>query len=153
GRPRGEPGTLGDEAFRRSIYVQVRRSMPLAVLETFDAPIVAPCCDHRTASTVTPQALLLMNSDFILEQAGHFAARVRHEAGENASAQVARAWRLAFVRAPSAKESTEAIAFLNDLADHFRKHKPAKGAPDPRQQALATFCQALLGCNEFLYVD
>ena len=42
----------GKEDFRRSIYVQVRRSMPLSMLEPFDMATVAPNCDRRSSSTV-----------------------------------------------------------------------------------------------------
>ena len=39
GRPSGKVVDLGEDEFRRSIYVQVRRSKPLGMLETFDAPV------------------------------------------------------------------------------------------------------------------
>ena len=47
GRPSAKSGDLGAEARRRSLYVQVRRSLPLGVLETFDAPLMAPNCERR----------------------------------------------------------------------------------------------------------
>jgi len=130
----------------------VRRSRPLAVLDTFDAPTMAPCCDARTTSTVTPQALMLMNSRFILEQAEHFAERVRREAGEEPRAQVLRAWRLAFAGEPTPRQVDEALRFLigQPDADSLR----ARGSePAGHAQALATFCQALLSANGFLYLD
>src|SRR5207247_2547478 len=50
------PLPAGDE-FRRSVYVQVRRSRPLGVLDAFDVPMQEPNCECRNASTVAPQAL------------------------------------------------------------------------------------------------
>jgi hypothetical protein len=147
GRPTGKVVPLNGEEFRRSVYVQVRRSKPLAFLAAFDAPVMNPCCDVRTSSTAAPQALMLMNSRFVLEQAGHFAERVRREAGNDPKAQAIRAWRLAFGRAPSAQDVEGAVAFLEAQTETFR------GRPEPQQQALATFCQALLSANEFLYID
>jgi hypothetical protein len=70
GRPTGKVVPLHGEEFRRSVYVQVRRSRPLAVLDAFDAPAPAPNCEARTPSTVALQALLLMNSAFVVAQAG-----------------------------------------------------------------------------------
>ena len=35
----------------------------------------------------------------------------------------------------------------------YGKQKRGKDDPEPRQQALATFCHALLSSNPFLYVD
>jgi hypothetical protein len=134
GRPSGKITPLHGEEFRRSVYVQARRSRPLAVLDTFDAPMMEPNCEARTASTVTPQALMLMNSAFIVEQAAHFAERVRKEAGDDARGQVVHAWRLACAVEPTAEEVAEATTFLGE-------------------QPLTSFCHALLSSNRFLYVD
>jgi mono/diheme cytochrome c family protein len=149
GRPTGKFVPIGADEFRRSVYVQVRRSLPLAVLETFDAANPSPNCEIRTPSTVTPQALMLMNSKFMVDQAGHFADRLRREAGDNPRAQVALAWRFAFGTEPSASEVDSAVAFLNEQAKVFQRQQQADG----QRQALATFCQALLSSNRFLYVE
>jgi hypothetical protein len=150
GRPTGRVVPLGDEVFRRSVYVQMRRSRPLSVLDTFDLPAQEPNCEARNASTVTPQALLLMNSPFIVTRAAEFAQRVRREAGEAPPAQVERAWRLAFGCRPTEEEVKEAAAFLTEQE---RSLKAKGGKEDPKQQALASLCQALLSANRFLYVD
>ncbi len=49
GRPTGKVVDLGEDEFRRSIYVQVQRSKPLGMLETFDAPTMSPNCELRAA--------------------------------------------------------------------------------------------------------
>ncbi|MCI0458654.1 MAG: PSD1 and planctomycete cytochrome C domain-containing protein [Gemmataceae bacterium] len=153
GRFTGKEVPLKGEEFRRSVYVEVRRSRPLSVLETFDAPAMSPNCEVRNFSTATPQALLMMNSPLVLELARHFAERVRRKAGDDAQAQVVGAWRLAFGCEPSGKEINEAVAFLAAQAETFRQQRQAPGQPEPRMQALANFCQALLSANRFLYVD
>src|SRR5438552_11486452 len=51
GRPTGKKVDLHGEEFRRSIYVQVRRSRPLGVLEAFDAAAPTPKCEMRAALT------------------------------------------------------------------------------------------------------
>ena len=66
----------GDSA-RRSIYLQVRRTKPVSLLSTFDAPVMSVNCDRRVASTSAPQSLMLMNSDFVLTRAKAFAERLR----------------------------------------------------------------------------
>ncbi|MDB5386070.1 MAG: Planctomycete cytochrome [Planctomycetaceae bacterium] len=65
---------------RRSIYIQSRRSQPVAVLTAFDAPVMEVNCERRPASTVATQSLMLMNSDFMLQQAKLLADRVLREA-------------------------------------------------------------------------
>jgi cytochrome c553 len=163
---------LHGEEFRRSVYVQVRRSRPLAMLTTFDAPVMELNCERRPTSTVAPQALLLMNSQFILDQAARFAERVGREAGAAPSAQLERAWRLAFARPPTDAERHDGLTFLHTQLDILQndaasstaapatakakeKDKPGTGAAkaEPEMQALRNLCQALLSANEFLYVD
>ena len=70
---------MPDDKPRRSIYLQMRRTKPVAFLAAFDAPAAELNCDRRVGTASAPQALMLMNSDFILKQAGYFAARVRKD--------------------------------------------------------------------------
>ncbi len=114
---------------------------------------MSPNCEARNSSTVTPQALMLMNSRFIVDHARHFAERVRREAGSEPRAQVALAWRLAFGGEPAGRDVDEAVAFVAAQAEVFRGQKRGPGQPEPQVQALASFCQALLSANRFLYVD
>ncbi|WP_437187903.1 PSD1 and planctomycete cytochrome C domain-containing protein [Planctomicrobium sp. SH668] len=53
---------------RRSIYIQQRRSMPISMLQAFDAPVMTVNCEKRPSSTVATQSLMLMNSPFTLSQ-------------------------------------------------------------------------------------
>src|SRR5437016_11871105 len=92
---------LKGEEFRRGIYVQVRRSRPLAMLHAFDAPVMEVNCERRQSSTVATQSLMLMNSQFILDQAARFAQRLHAEAADDRVREVARAWQLAFSRNPT----------------------------------------------------
>ena len=108
----GQAVPLGGEEYRRSVYIQVLRSKPLAVLNVFDAPVMVVNCESRAASTVAPQALMLMNSEFMLHQADLLAERLRREAGTNATQQVERAWQLAFSRRPTATEQQAATQLL-----------------------------------------
>jgi hypothetical protein len=144
---------LHGEEFRRSVYVQVRRSRPLAMLDTFDAPTLDPNCEARNASTVAPQSLLFMNNDFVLTHAAHMAERVQREAGADLRAQVTLAWRLTYASEPSDAEVKEATGFLTAEAEQFRAKPEGDKAPSANQRALACFCQALLSSNRFLYVD
>ncbi len=63
------------EPTRRSVYVQTRRSQPLSLLTVFDAPVMEVNCALRPSSTVAPQSLMMMNSEFVLKQAEKMAAR------------------------------------------------------------------------------
>jgi hypothetical protein len=157
GRPSGKVVPLGDEEFRRSIYVQVRRSTPLGMLEPFDVPVMSPNCQQRASSTVAPQSLLMMNSPFVTQQAEAMAARIEREAGADPAASFQRAWRLVFGRAPSAVEIEGGVGFLARQAEAASSNPPAadpkEPPPDPARVALANLCQALVSSNGFLYVD
>ena len=160
---------MNGEEFRRGVYIQVRRSRPLAMLHAFDAPVMEVNCERRQTSTVATQSLMLMNSQFMLDQAARFAQRLQKESGEDLAGQITRAWQLAFSRSPTASERADALAFLSGQVDLLKtaaeksageskegkkdeKAKPA-AKPAPELQALTDLCQALLSANEFLYVD
>ncbi|MFN7925272.1 MAG: PSD1 and planctomycete cytochrome C domain-containing protein [Bryobacteraceae bacterium] len=114
---------------RRSVYMFVKRSFRLPMMETFDAPDPVESCSRRETSTVAPQALALMNSEFMAAQAKRFAARVA-----KAADPVDAAWRLALARSPSVDEKRKAADYL---------------AKNP----LDRLCLMLLNMSEFVYVD
>jgi len=148
---------LHGEESRRSIYVQIRRSRPLAVLDAFDLPTLDPNCTMRNSSTVAPQSLMLMNSDFILVSARQLAERLGQDAGSEPVERIRLAWPLLFGREPQESEIPSALRFLEDQQARLRAAADAiadaKNKPDPTIWSWTTFCQALLGSNEFLYVD
>ena len=158
--------SLKGEEFRRGIYIQARRSRPLAMMHAFDAPVMEVNCERRQTSTVATQSLMLMNSQFILDQAARFAQRLQKENGDDRGKQIGRAWQLAFSRGPTESELADALEFLSRQVDHLQMatkaqeekgKKDEKTKPDPKPtpelQALTNLCQALLNSNEFLYVD
>jgi hypothetical protein len=152
GRPQGKRGALGSDEYRRSVYVQVRRSQPLSMLETFDAPALNPNCEIRNRSTVAPQSLLLMNNEFVLAQSQALAQRVIDLAGKNRREQVRLAWRLALSQEPDESNIDAAVAFVAEQEQELSVQPPDK-APPAETGALASFCQALFSSNAFLYVD
>lgn len=64
---------------RRSIYLLQRRTQPVALMQAFDAPVMATNCEARTSSTVATQSLMLMNGEFWLSQAAALADRAQRE--------------------------------------------------------------------------
>jgi len=157
----GRPGAVIDmhgAQNRRSVFVEVRRSRPLDVMDSFDLPIPSPNCTQRSSSTVAPQSLMLMNSDFVMDAAREFAERLTSEAGSDVTAQIQLAWRTAFARPASDEEVAGAIAYLADQAEIFRANPPTTSGKDkpkhnPELEALASFCHAMISSNAFLYID
>ena len=126
----------GPKTWRRSVYVKVKRSLLLPQLEVFDCPEISASVAQRNVTTTPTQALTLLNDPLIRRQARLFAARLKREAGAEPAKQVARAYWLAFGRAPSPRETGLAVAFLR------------AGGPD----ALTDFAHAVFNLNEFVYV-
>jgi hypothetical protein len=123
------------EHLRRSVYLQMKRSMTLPMLQIFDAPDTATSCARRETSTVAPQALAMMNGEFSSAQAEPFAARVRKQAGDDKpEAAVEAAWRIAFGRPPSAAERTTALDYL-------------------QRNSLSRLCLLIFNMSEFIYAD
>jgi len=122
------------EHTRRSIYLQVKRSLALPMLQIFDAPDTATSCARREVSTVAPQALALMNSPFATQQAKAFASRIRDEAGDDPRQSVETGWHLALGRSPTDKEHQIALDYLE-------------------RNSLPQFCLLLFNMSEFVYVD
>ncbi|MFO0863177.1 MAG: DUF1549 domain-containing protein [Gemmataceae bacterium] len=149
GTPLGKVKSLSGEEYRRSVYVQVRRSLPLAMLESFDAPIVNPNCEKRNNSTAATQSLMLLNSGFIHEQASFLLERVKKEAGDDPAQRIVRAWKLAFATTPTSAEVEGSVAFVRRQTEQFTNQKIA----EPETKAWSNFAQALLTANRFLYVD
>jgi hypothetical protein len=133
------PATLDPrEALRRSVYMYVKRTFRLPMLETFDEPDSTLSCSRRDVTNVAPQALALLNNDFVVARAGEFAERLRRLGGKDAEAWVSNGWQIALGRAPSAAERARALRMLD--------------VPDKRR-ALTEFCLMLFNLNEFIYVD
>jgi hypothetical protein len=122
------------EHTRRSIYMQMKRSLTLPLLQIFDAPDTSASCPRRERSTVAPQALAMMNSEFTVAQAEQFAARIRKQAGENPEASVEAGWRLALGRAPTPEERQTALEYL-------------------KRNSLPRLCLLIFNMSEFIYAD
>ncbi len=121
------------ELWRRTIYRFIVRSTPSQLLTTLDCPNPATLTPVRLQTTTPLQSLALLNNDFLLRQAEHFATRLAEEAS-TPEAQVCRGFELAFQRQPYDVERTAAIALIAETS-------------------LTQFCRMLLNANEFVTID
>ncbi len=71
---RGWGYSRADEQARRSVYAFVKRTMMVPFLEVFDYSGTEGSIGARAVTTVAPQALTLLNSDFVSGQARKLAA-------------------------------------------------------------------------------
>ena len=125
---------IGPEFNRRSLYRTWVRAGTSPLLDTLDCPDPSVPTPRRSVTSTPLQALSLLNDAFIEHYAARFAERLRREAGDDATAQIHRAYTLAFARQPTPEE----IAFgQRFVADHGRTQ----------------FCVVLFNASEFLFVD
>jgi hypothetical protein len=120
---------------RRSVYLFVRRNLRYPLFEAFDRPDTNASCPRRNRSTIAPQALILLNSEFSHAAARDLAAHVVATAGSDPAKQVDLAYRHTLARSPAADELRLAQNFLAGPSD------------------FADLCLALFNLNEFVYVD
>ena len=149
---------------RRSIYLFVRRNLRYPMFDVFDRPDTNASCPRRNQSTIAPQALTLLNSEFSLNAAKDLAEYLLTHAGDDTVEQVTLCYRRVLGRAPSAEERRVALQFLETSAAALRSaQRPASelALPDnlPADRdvheaaALTGFCLAMFNLNEFVYVD
>jgi hypothetical protein len=154
-QPDGSVTTSDDVAGnRRSVYLQVRRSQHLTLLELFDTPLMEINCPQRTVSTVPLQALAMLHSSFAEASAAALGARAV-QSGADDAARVAWIFRLLLTREPT---DAERQAIQEFLAAITRKQLADRQIPDSAAKTAAqhvAWTQAalvLLNSNEFTYI-
>lgn len=133
-----------EEASRRSIYIHVKRSLVVPLIAAFDGPDTDFSCPSRFTTTQSTQALLMINSEMMQEEARALAKRLEREHPDNAPAQVERALSLALSRRPTPQEIERSLGFLQAMREKHRLD---------RSGALTQFALLVLNLNEFMYLD
>ena len=129
---------------RRSVYIHVKRSLQVPLLAAFDVADTDFTCPERFVSTPPTQALGMLNSDFVNEQADLFASDVARAAGDDLTAQVAEALRRVMQHEPTDADIARGLQLIHDLqAQHDLTPEAAR----------KYFCLLALNLNEFLYLD
>ncbi|MEZ6138351.1 MAG: DUF1553 domain-containing protein [Pirellulaceae bacterium] len=150
-KPTGEDKD-SEDTVRRSIYVQVRRTRPLATLETFDVASTAPNCVSRSFSNVAMQPLLMMNSQFIIDHSERLAERLIAE-HQDVAAQLRSAWVRCFSEEIDASMLEQLEAFVERQAAQVSQQDTSLSPEEVQRRALASACHAMLSSNAFVYVD
>jgi hypothetical protein len=133
-----------EDRARRSVYIHIKRSLMVPILESFDAADTDGTCPVRFSTTQPTQALGMLNGDFLNREAAIFAELLKKQAAGNQGEQVKLALRRALQREPNETETARGLKFIEDAKKRF-------GASD--DDALKYFCLLVLNLNEFLYLD
>jgi hypothetical protein len=134
----------------RSVYLAVKRALPVPFLDTLDRVTVSAPTVVRPVTTTAPQALMLLNDPWVHRQAARLSDRLTREAGPEPSARIARLWQLVHQREPTAAETATAASFLREQAA-----AAGAGSASPAAEAAAwqSLCRAVMTSNEALYVE
>ncbi len=140
------PGSLDPDYARRSIYLTVKRSKLNPMMVLFDGPDTLQSQGHRTATTVAPQALLLLNNDQVRTWARSLGHRLVASRGESLAQAIRISFNQILGREPDADELRASLQFL----EHQRTGYTGE---EGTAEALGDLCQGLLSLNEFVYLN
>jgi|UniRef100_UPI003784AE3B hypothetical protein len=129
----------GPEQWRRSIYIYIKRQLLMPSMELFDAPTTTDSCALRLDSTVPTQALVLMNDEFVEEQAAFLAQRA---ASDTLEKTIQHMFMLTLSHEPSKERLQQSLDFIQ-----------AREATSTRDQALADLAHVILNSSEFVYIQ
>ena len=124
---------FGPETWRRMIYQERMRRVDDQIFTAFDFPDCGQVRAKRPVSTTPLQALNLMNSDFVVDQAKHLATRAMNESNANLKASVIRVFELIFSRKPMKEELNASLQIAKD-------------------RGLEIVCRALINSNEYAFL-
>ena len=145
-----DPFTAVYPTQRRSVYLMTQRFKKHPYLSLFDGADPNTSIPSRNTTTTPLQSLFLMNSEFVHEQARHFARQLQQQS-RSFEETIQTAYLSVFGRRPDGKELEKAAGFLSEA----ERLSAAAGVPDPdlKLESLSSYLRAMFAGNEFLFVD
>ena len=140
---------------RRSVYLPVIRNNLYDVFSLFDYADASVINGDRPTTTIAPQALFLLNSDFVHRATERMAGELLaedlvHAPSQADTGRIGRLYLAAYSRPPTGSEVARAASFLNqaerDLATSVR------ALHSPRLGAWQLLCQVVVAADEFIYL-
>jgi hypothetical protein len=139
---------------RRSLYTPAFRNNRLELFTAFDFADINSSQGQRPATTVSTQALYLMNPPFVVEQSRHAARRLLASAADGPgpaaiagstrdAALLRQACLTTLARPPRAAEQEACLALLAAAGD----------TAEAQTEAWSMIFQSLFGCIDFRYLD
>ena len=130
---------------RRMVYVPLRRANLPTLLNLFDFGDAVTSLGKRPVTNVAPQALFMMNSEFVASRAGNLAEQLLAAQDLTDTDRAKRAYMAVLTRNPDASEVDSALSYVGNYTARFEGSTP--------QEAWQSYCRILLASNDFIYVD
>jgi hypothetical protein len=135
---------------RRSLYMPIIRNALFDMFQAFDYGDPSIVNAKRATTTVAPQALYILNSPFVQEQAGKYAERLLAENRGDTQKRIQEAYLWAYGRPITYGEMTRATRYITQMSAALEKRVPAEKR---EVRVWKSFCHALMAANEFIYID
>jgi Protein of unknown function (DUF1549)/Protein of unknown function (DUF1553)/Planctomycete cytochrome C len=129
---------------RRTVYLPLRRANLPTLLNLFDFGDATTPNGKRLLTNVAPQALFMMNSDFVFERADKLAKELLAASATSDSDRLRRAYLRILNRAPEASETDAALSYVRGYSQKYG-HSEAAG--------WQSLCHILMSSNDFVYLD
>ena len=146
-----EGNTFGSFNFyaapRRSVYMPVVRNAIYDVFAGFDFGNASDSVGARPTTVVPSQALLMMNSAFVEEQAGRFAGRLLAREFSSEAERIEAGFVESYGRPPTEQEIDDALGFLAEM------QSVAPRDEEDKVFAWTRLCHVMFGASEFIYLD
>jgi hypothetical protein len=123
-------------------------------LTTFDVDDGRAVCPRRTRTVTAPQALFLMNNQFVEEISANYATRLRDFVAKNPKADlITLAFRTALGRPPSASEVAKSRSYLDGITVHpVSSGLVESGVEVYNSERVKGLTWLLLNLDEFIYL-
>jgi len=131
---------------RRTVYGFIDRQNLPGLFRTFDFASPDTSSPQRYATTVPQQALFLMNSPFLLEQAKGLVRQADVAGATDVEERIQSLHRRVYARAAEPAEVELGLRFLEAA-------RAEDGPTGPALGAWERYAQVLLLANEFAFVD
>jgi mono/diheme cytochrome c family protein len=130
---------------RRSVYTAAFRNVRHPLFEVFDFADINQPISQRTTSTVATQALFLMNSPKVIEQA-RSAADLVLKSADDAEKRIRIAFERSLQRAPTGKE-------IAQVRDYLESSQSGNASAEDTRDLWARFIQTLWATPEFRFLN
>lgn len=144
------------EQRRRSFYTYMQRSLLPPLMTTFDQCDTTQPCGQRDVSIVAPQALALLNNEFVHQRAAALTNRLTTPEGDDRS-QIRAIWRAILKRSPADEELTAALSHLHSQRNRIERtladDRTPKRTSTPLDRPLPEGLQLWLSADQGGVVD
>ena len=134
---------------RRSLYLELRRNHLPPILTSFDLPKPESTMGRRATSDLPTQALVMLNNEFVHQQAVAWAATL-DDLPDDMVIRIQHIYQRAFAREPDDSEQQSAAEFVT--AQRIRYEQLDEAADTAARLAWSDLCHVMFNLAEFMYV-